>query len=137
MSMKRISKIYEEIREKDRIQIPVNVKLNKKYKKSISSLASSIDTYNNTKDTDTLKYSLTQSLRLIDEILEDNIKTEYDNKLNIKKKDYLIAKFKQYIKDKDDLDAELPDDDKDDKKVDIKDPNNPTDAEIAKISRMI
>ena len=71
--MKRISKIYEEIREKDRIQIPVNVKLNKKYKKSINSLVSSIDTYNNTKDTDTLKYSLTQSLRLIDEILEDNI----------------------------------------------------------------
>ena len=132
--MKRISKIYEEIREKDRIQIPVNVKLNKKYKKSINSLVSSIDTYNNTKDTDTLKYSLTQSLRLIDEILEDNIKTEYDNKLNIKKKDYLIAKFKQYIKDKDDLDAELPNDDKE---VDVKDPNNPSDAEIARISKMI
>ena len=81
---------------------------------------------------------MTQSLRLIDEILEDNIKTEYDKKLNIKKNDYLIAKFKQYIKDKDDLDAELPDDD--DKKtpgVKLKDPSNPSDAEIARISKMI
>ena len=131
--MKRISKIYEEIREKDRIQIPVNVKMNKKYKKRIESLMSSINTYNNSKDTDTLKYSLTQSLRLIDEILEDNLKTEYDTKLSLKKKDYLIAKFKQYIKDKDDLDAELPDkDDDENPDIKLKDPANPTDAEIAK-----
>ena len=132
--MKLISKIYEEIKLKERIQIPVNVQMNKKYQKSIKSLISSIETYNNTKDTESLKYSLTQSLRLIDEILEDNLKTEYDTKLSFKKKDYLIAKFKQYIKDKDDLDAELPNDDKE---VDVKDPNNPSDAEIRRISKMI
>ena len=95
---------------------------------------SSIETYNNTKDTESLKYSLTQSLRLIDEILEDNLKTEYQTKYELKKKNYLIAKFKQYIKDKDNLDAELPDDDKE---PDIKDPNNPSDAEIRRISKMI
>ena len=57
--MKLISKIYEEIKLKERIQVPVNVKLNKRYKKSIKSLMSSIETYNNTKDTESLKYSLT------------------------------------------------------------------------------
>ena len=136
--MKLISKIYEEIKLKERINIPVNVQMNKKYQKSIKSLMSSIETYNNTKDTESLKYSLTQSLRLIDEILEDNLKTEYDTKLSFKKKDYLIAKFKQYIKDKDDLDAELPDkDDDENPDIKLKDPANPTDAEIAKFSRMI
>ena len=132
--MRLISKIYEEIKLKERIQIPVNVKLNKRYKTSIKSLMSSIETYNNTKDTESLKFSLTQSLRLIDEILEDNLKTEYETKYELKKKNYLIAKFKQYIKNKDKLDAELPDDDKE---PDIKDPNNPSDAEIARISKMI
>ena len=48
--MKLISKIYEEIKLKERINIPVNVQMNKKYQKSIKSLISSIETYNNTKE---------------------------------------------------------------------------------------
>ena len=126
--MSTFKDILEQIREQEKINVPDSIKFNKEYSKSIKTLISNVDEYNRTKDSEKLKITLIQSLRLIEEILEKQLK----------KKNYLIAKFKQYIADKDDLDAELPDDD--DKKtpgVKLKDPSNPSDAEIARISKMI
>ena len=136
--MSTFKDILEQIREQEKINVPDSIKFNKEYSKSIKTLISNVNEYNRTKDSEKLKMTLIQSLRLIEEILEKQLKKDYETKYELKKKNYLIAKFKQYIADKDDLDAELPDDD--DKKtpgVKLKDPSNPSDAEIARISKMI
>ena len=56
-------------------------------------------------------------MRLIAEFIEMRTKENYDYKLQLKKKDYVIAKLKEYIESKDDLDGEIPSDDEEDKKI--------------------
>jgi hypothetical protein len=64
-----------------------------------------------------LKRLFNNAMRLIAEFIEMRTKENYDNRLALKKKDYVIAKLKEYINSKDDLDAEIPSDDEEDKKI--------------------
>ena len=64
-----------------------------------------------------LKRLFNNCMRLIAEFIEMRTKENYDYKLQLKKKDYVIAKLKEYIESKDDLDGEIPSDDEEDKKI--------------------
>ena len=128
--------LLEEIRNRDNIEVSSNIKFNRTYQKQIRDFLSTIDEYNRTKDTDTLKYSLTQILRLLEVIFDDNMKRDYDMKLTLKKKEFVISKLKDYINSYEDLEDEsdLPKTDKDKKSSsDI----NVSDKELERISKMI
>ena len=58
-----------------------------------------------------LKRLFNNAMRSIVEFIEIRTKENYDYRLELKKKDYVIAKLKEYIDSKDDLDAEIPSDD--------------------------
>ena len=60
-------------------------------------------------------------MNLIVELIDENLKLKYDHRLEIKKKEYLIDKLKQFIDAKDDLDAEIPSDDDEEESSDDKD----------------
>ena len=126
--------LLEEIRNRDNIEVSSNIKFNRTYQKQIRDFLSTIDEYNRTKDTDTLKYSLTQILRLLEVIFDDNMKRDYDMKLTLKKKEFVISKLKDYINSYEDLEDEsdLPKTDKDKKSSsDI----NVSDKELERISK--
>ena len=128
--------LLEEIRNRDNIEVSSNIKFNRTYQKQIRDFLSTIDEYNRTKDTDTLKYSLTQILRLLEVIFDDNMKRDYDMKLTLKKKEFVISKLKDYVNSYEDLEDEsdLPKTDKDKKSSsDI----NVSDKELERISKMI
>ena len=128
--------LLEEIRNRDNIEVSSNIKFNRTYQKQIRDFLSTIDEFNRTKDTDTLKYSLTQILRLLEVIFDDNMKRDYDMKLTLKKKEFVISKLKDYINSYEDLEDEsdLPKTDKDQKSSsDI----NVSDKELERISKMI
>ena len=55
--MSNFRDLLEQIREQDSVQVPDIVKFNVEYRKSIQPLLASIENYNRTKDTETLKYS--------------------------------------------------------------------------------
>ena len=126
--------LLEEIRNKDKIEVPSSIQFNRTYQKQIKDFLSSIDEYNRTKDTDTLKYSLTKVFRLLEVIFDDNMKRDYDMKLTLKKKDFVISKLKDYINSYEDLEDETDLKDKDKKSSsDI----NVSDKELERISKMI
>ena len=128
--------LLEEIRNRDNIEVSSNIKFNRTYQKQIRDFLSTIDEFNRTKDTDTLKYSLNQILRLLEVIFDDNMKRDYDMKLTLKKKEFVISKLKDYINSYEDLEDEsdLPKTDKDKKSSsDI----NVSDKELERISKMI
>ena len=126
--------LLEEIRNRDNIEVSSNIKFNRTYQKQIRDFLSSIDEFNRTKDTDTLKYSLTQILRLLEVIFDDNMKRDYDMKLTLKKKEFVISKLKDYINSYEDLEDETDLKDKDKKSSsDI----NVSDKELERISKMI
>ena len=126
--------LLEEIRNKDNIEVPSSIQFNRTYQKQIKDFLSSIDEYNRTKDTDTLKYSLTKVFRLLEVIFDDNMKRDYDMKLTLKKKDFVISKLKDYINSYEDLEDETDLKDKDKKSSsDI----NVSDKELERISKMI
>ena len=128
--------LLEEIRNRDNIEVSSNIKFNRTYQKQIRDFLSTIDEFNRTKDTDILKYSLTQILRLLEVIFDDNMKRDYDMKLTLKKKEFVISKLKDYINSYEDLEDEsdLPKTDKDKKSSsDI----NVSDKELERISKMI
>ena len=128
--------LLEEIRNKDNIEVPSSIQFNRTYQKQIKDFLSSIDEYNRTKDTETLKYSLTKVFRLLEVIFDDNMKRDYDMKLTLKKKEFVISKLKDYINSYEDLEDEsdLPKTDKDKKSSsDI----NVSDKELERISKMI
>ena len=128
--------LLEEIRNRDNIEVSSNIKFNRTYQKQIRDFLSTIDEFNRTKDTDTLKYSLTQILRLLEVIFDDNMKRDYDMKLTLKKKEFVISKLKDYVNSYEDLEDEsdLPKTDKDKKSSsDI----NVSDKELERISKMI
>ena len=130
--------LLEEIRNRDNIEVSSNIKFNRTYQKQIRDFLSTIDEYNRTKDTDTLKYSLTQILRLLEVIFDDNMKRDYDMKLTLKKKDFVIDRLKKYISSYEELEDELPDEPE--KGSDKKDPLSnldPSPAELQRIQKMI
>ena len=130
--------LLEEIRNRDNIEVSSNIKFNRTYQKQIRDFLSTIDEFNRTKDTDTLKYSLTQILRLLEVIFDDNMKRDYDMKLTLKKKDFVIDRLKKYISSYEELEDELPDEPE--KGSDKKDPLSnldPSPAELQRIQKMI
>ena len=59
-------------------------------------------------------------MRTLAEILDAHEAFNYDNKLQIKKKQYVIDGLKKFIDDKEALDAEIPSDDDEDETSDEK-----------------
>ena len=127
-----------DIRDLQKVEVSSNIKFNRTYQKQIRDFLSTIDEYNRTKDTDTLKYSLTQILRLLEVIFDDNMKRDYDMKLTLKKKDFVIDRLKKYISSYEELEDELPDEP--DKGSDKKDPLSnldPSPSELKRLQKMI
>ena len=129
--------LLEEIRNKDNIEVS-SIQFNRTYQKQIKDFISSIDEFNRTKDTETLKYGLTKLMRLVEVIFDDNMKRDYDMKLTLKKKDFVIDRLKKYISSYEELEDELPDEPE--KGSDKKDPLSnldPSPAELQRIQKMI
>tara|TARA_B100000085_G_scaffold73357_1_gene65793 strand:- start:1496 stop:1906 length:411 start_codon:yes stop_codon:yes gene_type:complete len=130
--------LLEEIRNKDNIEVSSAIQFNRTYQKQIKDFISSIDEFNRTKDTETLKYGLTKLMRLVEVIFDDNMKRDYDMKLTLKKKDFVIDRLKKYISSYEELEDELPDEPE--KGSDKKDPLSnldPSPAELQRIQKMI
>ena len=130
--------LLEEIRNKDNIEVSSAIQFNRTYQKQIKDFISSIDEFNRTKDTDVLKYGLTKLMRLVEVIFDDNMKRDYDMKLTLKKKDFVIDRLKKYISSYEELEDELPDEPE--KGSDKKDPLSnldPSPSELQRIQKMI
>ena len=130
--------LLEEIRNKDNIEVSSAIQFNRTYQKQIKDFISSIDEFNRTKDTETLKYGLTKLMRLVEVIFDDNMKRDYDMKLTLKKKDFVIDRLKKYISSYEEMEDELPDEPE--KGSDKKDPLSnldPSPAELQRIQKMI
>jgi len=115
--------LYEKVREyDDLLTVPNEVKYAELHsmRSGIDILIKEINQFNiDTPDKDSqfkLKRLFNNAMRSIVEFIEIRTKENYDYRLELKKKDYVIAKLKEYIDSKDDLDAEIPSDDKEDKK---------------------
>jgi len=118
-----MQKLYEKVREyDDLLTVPNEVKYAELHsmRSGIDILIKEINQFNiDTPDKDSqfkLKRLFNNAMRLIAEFIEMRTKENYDYRLALKKKDYVIAKLKEYIDSKDDLDAEIPSDDEEDKK---------------------
>ena len=119
MNIAELRDLYEKVREYDEIiSIPNTVRYSElnNYQSTLSNIISSIDTFNASSNEQKdqiiqLKRINQQCIAFIDELIEENLKMKYDHRLEIKKKEYLIDKLKQFIDAKEDLDAEIPSDD--------------------------
>ena len=119
MNITELKDLYEKVREYDEIiSIPNTVRYSElnNYQSTLSNIISSIDEFNATSNDQKdqiiqLKRIYQQCIAFIDELIEENLKMKYDHRLEIKKKEYLIDKLKQFIDAKEDLDAEIPSDD--------------------------
>ena len=125
MKKTQMQKLYEKVREyDDLLTVPNEVKYAELHsmRSGIDILIKEINQFNiDTPDKDSqfkLKRLFNNAMRLIAEFIEMRTKENYDYRLALKKKDYVIAKLKEYIDSKDDLDAEIPSDDEGDKKKD-------------------
>ena len=125
MKKTQMQKLYEKVREyDDLLTVPNEVKYAELHsmRSGIDILIKEINQFNiDTPDKDSqfkLKRLFNNAMRLIAEFIEMRTKENYDYRLALKKKDYVIAKLKEYIDSKDDLDAEIPSDDEEDKKKD-------------------
>ena len=124
MKKTQMQKLYEKVREyDDLLTVPNEVKYAELHsmRSGIDILIKEINQFNiDTPDKDSqfkLKRLFNNAMRLIAEFIEMRTKENYDYRLALKKKDYVIAKLKEYIDSKDDLDAEIPSDDEEDKKI--------------------
>ena len=119
MNIAELKDLYEKVREYDEIiSIPNTVRYSElnSHQSTLSNIISSIDQFNaDAKDQKDqiiqLKRIYQQCIAFIDELIEENLKMKYDHRLEIKKKEYVINKLKEFIGDKEDLDAEIPSDD--------------------------
>ena len=119
MNIAELKDLYEKVREYDEIiSIPNTVRYSElnSHQSTLSNIISSIDQFNaDAKDQKDqiiqLKRIYQQSMHLIAELIDQNLKMKYNHRLEIKKKEYLINKLKEFIDDKEDLDAEIPSDD--------------------------
>lgn len=123
MTNKTIQELYKKVREYDDLLIiPNEVKYSEIHsmRNGIDTLIKQINEFNTlVQDKDShfkLKRLFNNAMRSIVEFIEIRTKENYDYRLELKKKDYVITKLKEYIESKDDLDAEIPSDDEEDKK---------------------
>ena len=119
--------LYEQVRKyDDLLDIPQSVKYSKHThtRSGIDNLLREVEQFNkfpNDKSSLTdCKRLFNNAMRLIAELMEQQTKLNYDYKLELKKKDYVIDRLKKYIEDKEDLDAEIPSDDDEEEKSDEK-----------------
>jgi hypothetical protein len=120
-------RLLEQVRQyDDLIELPDEIKFNTRTKNrvSISNLNKSVEDFNkfpNDKDSLLkLKRAFNNAMTVILELIEENMQINYDHRLELKKKDYVIAKLKEYIDSKEDLDAEIPSDEDEEEKSDEK-----------------
>ena len=119
MNIAELKDLYEKVREYDEIiSIPNTVRYSElnSHQSTLSNIISSIDQFNaDAKDQKDqiiqLKRIYNSCMYLIAELIDQNLKMKYDHRLEIKKKEYVINKLKEFIGDKEDLDAEIPSDD--------------------------
>ena len=105
MNIAELRDLYEKVREYDEIiSIPNTVRYSElnNYQSTLSNIISSIDQFNaDAKDQKDqiiqLKRIYQQCIAFIDELIEENLKMKYDHRLEIKKKEYLINKLKEFI----------------------------------------
>ena len=123
MKKTQMQKLYEKVREyDDLLTVPNEVKYAELHsmRSGIDILIKEINQINiDTPYKDSqfkLKRLFNNAMRLIAEFIDMKTKENYDYRLALTKKDYVIAKLKEYIDSKDDLDAEIPSDDEEDKK---------------------
>ena len=116
--------LYEQVREYDElISMPNSVRYSElnNMKSHVTDLIRQVDEFNkiggSEKDKNLKLVRIYNScMNLIAELIDESLKKQYDHRLELRKKEYLIDKLKKFIDAKDDLDAELPsDDDKEDK----------------------
>ena len=119
--------LYEQVRKyDDLLDIPQSVKYSKHIhsRSGIDNLLREVEQFNkfpNDKSSLTdCKRLFNNAMRLIEELMEEQTKLNYDYRLELKKKDYVIDRLKQYIESKEDLDAEIPSDDDEEEKTDDK-----------------
>ena len=119
--------LYEQVRKyDDLLDIPHSVKYSKHThtRSGIDNLLREVEQFNkfpNDKNSLTdCKRLFNNAMRLIAELMEKQTQLNYDYKLELKKKDYVIDRLKQYIESKEDLDAEIPSDDDEEEKSDEK-----------------
>ena len=119
--------LYEQVRKyDDLLDIPQSVKYSKHThtRSGIDNLLREVEQFNkfpNDKNSLTdCKRLFNNAMRLIAELMEKQTQLNYDYKLELKKKDYVIDRLKQYIESKEDLDAEIPSDDDEEEKSDEK-----------------
>ena len=119
--------LYEQVRKyDDLLDIPQSVKYSKHNhtRTGIDNLIKEVEQFNkfpNDKSSLTeCKRLFNNAMRLIAELMEQQTEINYDYKLELKKKDYVINRLKQYIDSKEDLDAEIPSDDDEEEKSDEK-----------------
>lgn len=119
MNIAELKDLYEKVREYDEIiSIPNTVRYSElnSHQSTLSNIISSIDQFNaDAKDQKDqiiqLKRIYNSCMYLIAELIDQNLKMKYDHRLEIKKKEYVINKLKEFIGDKEDLDTEVPSDD--------------------------
>ena len=123
----KMRELYEQVRKyDDLLDIPQSVKYSKHThtRSGIDNLLREVEQFNkfpNDKNSLTdCKRLFNNAMRLIAELMEKQTQINYDYKLELKKKDYVIDRLKQYIESKEDLDAEIPSDDDEEEKSDEK-----------------
>ncbi len=117
--------LYEQVRAyDDMLEIPHSVKYSKisHSRTGIDNLIKEVDEFNAlpiTKDSiKDCKRLFNNAMRLIAELLEKQTELNYDHKLELKKKQYVIDRLKQFIDAQEDLDAEIPSDEDEEEKSD-------------------
>ena len=114
--------LYEQVRSyEDLLEVPDVVKFSNH--QSLTNLLKEIESFNRVHDKNSLKELkglFNRALRVIAELIEQQQKINYDYKLQLKKKQYVIDGLKKFIDDRDDLDAEIPSDDDEEEKSDEK-----------------
>ena len=101
----------------DKILVPVALKYNEDsiFKNAIGKIVADVNNFNAETDKEyalNLSVNISRALLLLlEEIVQKDTKKRNAYALEIQKKDYLIKRLKDFIDSKDELDAELPDED--------------------------
>ena len=101
----------------DKILVPVALKYNEDsiLKNAIGKIVADVNNFNAETDKEyalNLSVNISRALLLLlEEIVQKDTKKRNAYALEIQKKDYLIKRLKDFIDSKDELDAELPDED--------------------------
>ena len=103
--------------KQDKLLVPVALKYNEDsiFKNAIGKIVADVNNFNAETDKEyalNLSVNISRALLLLlEEIVQKDTKKRNAYALEIQKKDYLIKRLKDFIDSKDELDAELPDED--------------------------